>query len=80
MMLKIGFIGLGIKGEPMAANILKAGHDLWVYSRTPGKTGYQDIARASMPATHAALQLNLQGGGQESGDFDLAAMQKSWQL
>ena len=30
-MKKIGFIGLGIMGKPMAMNILKAGYELTVY-------------------------------------------------
>jgi len=30
---KIGFIGLGIMGRPMALNLRKAGYDLWVYAR-----------------------------------------------
>ncbi len=29
--MKIGFIGLGIMGKPMVANLLKAGHELVVY-------------------------------------------------
>lgn len=29
--MKIGFIGLGIMGQPMAKNLLKAGHDLVVF-------------------------------------------------
>ncbi|HWE94923.1 MAG TPA: NAD(P)-dependent oxidoreductase [Tepidisphaeraceae bacterium] len=35
--MKIGFIGLGHMGAAMAMNLLKAGHDLTVYNRTPGK-------------------------------------------
>jgi 3-hydroxyisobutyrate dehydrogenase-like beta-hydroxyacid dehydrogenase len=35
--MKIGFIGLGRMGSGMAMNLLKAGHDLTVYNRTPGK-------------------------------------------
>jgi len=31
MMKKIGFIGLGIMGKPMAKNLLKAGYSLIVY-------------------------------------------------
>ncbi len=31
--MKIGFIGLGIMGKPMAKNLLKAGHELRVYDR-----------------------------------------------
>ena len=33
--MKIGFIGLGIMGKPMAKNLIKAGHELRVYDRTP---------------------------------------------
>ena len=33
---KLGFIGLGIMGTPMAANLMKAGHKL--FTRTRGKT------------------------------------------
>jgi len=32
--MKVGFIGLGSMGLPMATNLLKAGHDLIVYNRT----------------------------------------------
>ena len=32
--MKIGFIGLGIMGKPMAKNLIKAGHELRVYDRT----------------------------------------------
>jgi 2-hydroxy-3-oxopropionate reductase len=34
--MKIGFIGLGIMGKPMAKNLVKAGHDLVVYDRNEG--------------------------------------------
>lgn len=33
-MMKIGYIGLGLMGKPMAANIIKAGFDLIVYNRS----------------------------------------------
>lgn len=32
--LRIGFIGLGIMGKPMAKNLLQAGHDLKVFNRS----------------------------------------------
>lgn len=35
--MKVGFIGLGQMGAGMAANLLKAGHDVTVYNRTPTK-------------------------------------------
>ena len=31
--MKLGFIGLGIMGTPMAAHLIKAGHQLFVYTR-----------------------------------------------
>lgn len=33
--MKVGFIGLGVMGAPMAANILKGGHELTVWDRSP---------------------------------------------
>jgi len=33
----IGFIGLGLMGRPMAANLLKAGYDITVWNRTPSR-------------------------------------------
>jgi 3-hydroxyisobutyrate dehydrogenase-like beta-hydroxyacid dehydrogenase len=35
--MKVGFIGLGHMGAGMAANLLKAGHDVTVYNRTRSK-------------------------------------------
>lgn len=37
-MMKIGFIGLGSLGTPIAMNLKEAGHDLYVYNRTLAKT------------------------------------------
>lgn len=34
---KIGFIGLGIMGKPMAHNLMEAGYELTVYNRSRGK-------------------------------------------
>src|SRR5919202_3067020 len=34
---KVGFIGLGIMGKPMARNLLEAGYDLLLYHRTREK-------------------------------------------
>lgn len=36
-MLTIGFIGAGIMGKPMAANLIRAGFSVQVYNRTPRK-------------------------------------------
>ena len=35
--VKVGFVGLGIMGKPMAMNVLKAGFPLSVYNRTKAK-------------------------------------------
>jgi 3-hydroxyisobutyrate dehydrogenase-like beta-hydroxyacid dehydrogenase len=35
--MKVGFIGLGRMGAAMAANLLKAGHEVTVYNRSPDK-------------------------------------------
>jgi 3-hydroxyisobutyrate dehydrogenase len=35
--MRVAFLGLGRMGEPMAAHVARAGHDLTVWNRTPGK-------------------------------------------
>ena len=35
--MRIGFIGLGNMGSAMAANLIKAGHDVTVYNRSRAK-------------------------------------------
>ena len=34
---RVGFIGLGIMGRPMAEHLMNAGYELWVYNRSPQK-------------------------------------------
>ena len=34
---KIGFVGLGIMGRPMARNLMRAGYELVLYNRTRSK-------------------------------------------
>ena len=36
--MRVAFLGLGIMGLPMASNMAKAGHEVTVWNRTPGKT------------------------------------------
>jgi 3-hydroxyisobutyrate dehydrogenase-like beta-hydroxyacid dehydrogenase len=38
-MAKLGFLGLGLMGGPMARNLLKAGHDVALWSNTQAKAG-----------------------------------------
>jgi 3-hydroxyisobutyrate dehydrogenase-like beta-hydroxyacid dehydrogenase len=52
MKQKIGFMGLGIMGTPMAANLLKAGYPVTVYNRNPEKAEpllQQGAGQASSP-------------------------------
>lgn len=44
---RVGFIGLGIMGKPMAMNIYKAGFPLIVYNRTKSKT--EDFKKLNVP-------------------------------
>ncbi|HEU4494399.1 MAG TPA: NAD(P)-binding domain-containing protein, partial [Rubrobacteraceae bacterium] len=34
---RVGFVGLGIMGKPMAKNLMDAGYDLTVHNRSPQK-------------------------------------------
>jgi 3-hydroxyisobutyrate dehydrogenase-like beta-hydroxyacid dehydrogenase len=40
MRMRIGFIGLGTMGEPLANNLRRAGHDLAVWNRTAAKASH----------------------------------------
>jgi 3-hydroxyisobutyrate dehydrogenase-like beta-hydroxyacid dehydrogenase len=51
--MKIGFIGLGIMGSRMAANLQKKGHELVVYNRTKQKADALIAAGAIWAATPA---------------------------
>lgn len=35
--MRVAFLGLGIMGRSMAANLVKAGHEVAIWNRTPGK-------------------------------------------
>jgi 3-hydroxyisobutyrate dehydrogenase-like beta-hydroxyacid dehydrogenase len=48
----VAFLGLGIMGRPMASNLVKAGHEVAVWNRTPGKD-VEGARTASTPAEAA---------------------------
>jgi 3-hydroxyisobutyrate dehydrogenase-like beta-hydroxyacid dehydrogenase len=54
---RVAFLGLGIMGEPMAANLVQAGFELTIWNRTPRTSeefsGRYDVPRASTPAEAA---------------------------
>jgi 3-hydroxyisobutyrate dehydrogenase-like beta-hydroxyacid dehydrogenase len=47
--MRVAFLGLGIMGRSMAANLVKAGHEVTVWNRTPGKQ-VEGASTASTPA------------------------------
>lgn len=51
----IGFIGLGIMGRPMAQNLLRAGHPLVVWNRSPGPTAQLAAGGAAVAADVAEV-------------------------
>src|SRR5215467_15193437 len=50
--MRVAFVGLGIMGRPMAANLIKAGHEVSVWNRSPGKE-VEGARLASSPAEAA---------------------------
>lgn len=51
--MKVGFIGLGKMGSGMASNLLKAGHDVTAYNRTPSRVQAL-VALGAHAAPHVA--------------------------
>ncbi|QEN09490.1 2-hydroxy-3-oxopropionate reductase [Oceanispirochaeta crateris] len=56
--MKIGFIGLGIMGRPMAKNLLKAGHKLIVLDMN--KTAVEELVAAGAGSAHTAAEIASQ--------------------
>ncbi len=52
--MKVGFIGLGQMGSAMAANLVKAGHEVTVWNRSPDKAADLIAAGATLAETPAA--------------------------
>jgi len=55
--MKIAFLGLGIMGRPMAANLIKAGHEVSVWNRTARQ--HLDGARTAVSPAEAALDADV---------------------
>ena len=58
MQPKIGFIGLGIMGKPMAKNLLKAGFPLVVHNRSRAKV--DELVKEGAAAAGSALPRSTQ--------------------
>jgi 2-hydroxy-3-oxopropionate reductase len=54
--LKLGFIGLGIMGVPMAGHLLKAGHSLYVNTRSKVAPELVDAGAVVMASPHEVAQ------------------------
>lgn len=53
--MEIGFIGLGVMGQPMALNLARAGTGLVVWNRSPGKSDALRAAGAKVAASPGAV-------------------------
>ncbi|HEV2235862.1 MAG TPA: NAD(P)-dependent oxidoreductase [Ktedonobacterales bacterium] len=53
--MRVGFIGLGIMGKPMAHNLLRAGHTVTVYARHPEKIADLIAAGATLAESSAVV-------------------------
>jgi len=53
--MKIGFIGVGIMGKPMAKNLLKAGYEVTVFDRVPGPV--QEVVAAGAKSASSAKEV-----------------------
>jgi 3-hydroxyisobutyrate dehydrogenase-like beta-hydroxyacid dehydrogenase len=86
--MKVGFVGLGGMGSAMAANLLKAGHEVTVWSRRPEpaerlrelgarvvdspNAAFKGDAFLSMLSDDAAVRAVVEEGGLLSGRTDTA--------
>lgn len=54
--MNLAFLGLGAMGEPMARNLVAAGHNMTVYNRTPGRAdALVEMGASAAPSAAAAV-------------------------
>jgi 3-hydroxyisobutyrate dehydrogenase len=53
--MTVGFVGLGVMGQPMALNLARAGTDLIVWNRTPERAGPLRAAGAAVAGSAAEV-------------------------
>jgi 2-hydroxy-3-oxopropionate reductase len=58
--MKVGFIGLGLMGRPMALNLIKGGHTVTVWARRPAAMAPLAEAGAAIAASPAELAANCE--------------------
>src|ERR1700704_6483344 len=64
--MRVAFLGLGIMGQAMATNLVKAGHEVTVWNRTPGKL----VEGAGVAPPPSAAAAGAGGGGMCVSDTD----------
>jgi 3-hydroxyisobutyrate dehydrogenase len=76
--MKLGFIGLGVMGAPMAGHLARAGHDVTVYNRTRSKAdawvtqhGGRAAATPQEAAAGAAIVFSCVGNDDDLRDVTL---------
>ena len=64
-MTNVGFIGLGIMGKPMAANLIKGGHTLYLHSRSgvPERSQWPTLDPQSSEAQRVAAVRAIEAQG-----------------
>ena len=66
-MQELGFIGLGIMGSAMAANLIKAGFDVTVWNRSPEKALPLAALGAGTYTLAVSYLMTLRGAGRSLG-------------
>ncbi|MGY6696468.1 MAG: NAD(P)-dependent oxidoreductase [Roseinatronobacter sp.] len=66
-MAKLAFLGLGVMGGPMAAHLLRAGHDVTVYNRTAAKA-------EAWVKTHGGRSAPTPGAAAQGAEFVMACV------
>ncbi|WP_299816010.1 NAD(P)-dependent oxidoreductase [uncultured Jannaschia sp.] len=77
-MTQLTLLGTGLMGAPMARNLVRAGHDLRVWNRTPDKARAIEGARAfddpAEAVTGSAVVISMLADGPASAEIEDAAM------
>ena len=56
-MAKVGFIGLGVMGAPMAANLQQGGHQLFLHDRNPAPAGLIEKGATFCESGNAVVEI-----------------------
>ena len=65
--MKIGFIGLGNMGGPMAENLVAAGHEVSGFDPVTAPDGYKQATSAADAASDADIVITMLPNGSSAG-------------